>query len=81
MANILGIIATGLAALAVTINFSLHKIEEGHVGVYFRVRSSRVNLLIFSWDFSSFIYFFRTLSFQEDIYEFILLHVLLASEE
>lgn len=36
MANILAIVAAGLAAMTVTTNFSLHKIEEGHVGVYFR---------------------------------------------
>ena len=49
MANILGAVATGLAVLAVTLNFSLHKIEEGHVGVYFRVSSGmNYSILLFT---------------------------------
>ncbi|XP_037086491.1 erlin-1-like [Pollicipes pollicipes] len=36
MANVIVAISAGMLMVALTVNFSLHKIEEGHVGVYFR---------------------------------------------
>lgn len=36
MAHIAVIVAAGYAILAVLFHFSLHKIEEGHLGVYYR---------------------------------------------
>ncbi|XP_070544315.1 erlin-2-B-like [Ptychodera flava] len=36
MANAAAALAIGLAITAVAMNFSVHKIEEGHVGVYYR---------------------------------------------
>ena len=30
------VVAVAVVVLALTFNFSIHKIEEGHVGVYFR---------------------------------------------
>lgn len=36
--NNLGTFAVLIGTLAIVFNFSLHKIDEGHVGVYYRVR-------------------------------------------
>lgn len=36
MANIAPVLAVGLALSAIALNFAVHKIEEGHVGVYYR---------------------------------------------
>ncbi|XP_072038530.1 erlin-2-like [Amphiura filiformis] len=36
MANIAPVLAVGLALTAIMLNFAIHKIEEGHVGVYYR---------------------------------------------
>lgn len=37
MINVAGTILIAVAALALVISLSVHKIEEGHVGVYYRV--------------------------------------------
>ncbi len=37
MINVAGIVLATLASLVLIISLSVHKIEEGHVGVYYRV--------------------------------------------
>lgn len=37
MANPAAVAAAVVLSFAVLVNFALHKIEEGHVGVYYRV--------------------------------------------
>lgn len=37
MADQPSILALLILAVGVTVHFSLHKVEEGHVGVYYRV--------------------------------------------
>jgi hypothetical protein len=37
MADISVVVAGIVLALGISLNFSLHKLEEGHVGVYYRV--------------------------------------------
>lgn len=37
MADQSSILAIVILAVGVTVHFSLHKVEEGHVGVYYRV--------------------------------------------
>lgn len=39
MAEVAGLLAVFLIVIAVTLHFSLHKLEEGHVGVYYRVNT------------------------------------------
>jgi len=38
MINVAGSVLIAVAALALLISLSIHKIEEGHVGVYYRVK-------------------------------------------
>ena len=46
MANPLAV-AAGVAVLGVlVVNFALHKIDEGHVGVYYRVSVALASILI-----------------------------------
>jgi hypothetical protein len=37
MAEMVGALAGFVILLGIILNFSLHKLEEGHVGVYYRV--------------------------------------------
>jgi hypothetical protein len=37
MADISVVVAGVVLVLGISLNFSLHKLEEGHVGVYYRV--------------------------------------------
>jgi hypothetical protein len=37
MADIAAVVAGVVLALGISLHFSLHKLEEGHVGVYYRV--------------------------------------------
>ena len=37
MTEVLGLAAGLMLGLAMIMNFSIHKLEEGHVGVYYRV--------------------------------------------
>lgn len=43
MADQSSILALIILAVGVTVHFSLHKVEEGHVGVYYRVSISQGN--------------------------------------
>ena len=43
--NTLGGLVVGFAALAMILSLSIHKIDEGHVGVYYRVRKRNIDLI------------------------------------
>lgn len=40
MADQSSVLALVILAVGVTVHFSLHKVEEGHVGVYYRVSNN-----------------------------------------
>lgn len=40
-----GLLVAVVGVLIMMINFSLHKIDEGYVGVYYRVNSNSINVV------------------------------------